>query len=165
MLIFARTIFYQFFFVFVLVSLLFIRYPLYFGPKLMVLHMSYLNHFHPVKFEDAYDTLKSWGRMKAWSLHDSPQDFEIIEDAFAAEEFYWYKYSYTNARGLKVVGIDCFRIRWKPWEYYYEDIETVEMIEEGQKQMLKPTLNSIETDKAFRLMLEAKELHRQKMVT
>ena len=163
MLILARVLFYQCFLTFVLVSLVFINFPVYCGVKAMVLHMSFLNHFYPISFEDAYDNLKDYSRWRAAAIRNYPKDFEIVEDAFAAEEWYWYKCRYTNSRGVVVTEIDSFRVRWKPWEYYYEVPKALETIKKDEIELLKPTLNSIETDKAFKLQWELKEQLRKKI--
>jgi hypothetical protein len=81
-----------------------------------------------------------------------------------AEEWYWVKYSYTDDNGNTKVAIDHVRIRWKPWEYYYED-EAREPVtpEELQKYLKEGTLNSRDTDRAFRLRDEMRDMEKNKI--
>ena len=81
-----------------------------------------------------------------------------------AEEWYWVKYSYTVGKEEKLhINIDKHRIRWKPWEYYFEE-EAMETWTEAQmRQYIKEgTLNSRESDRAFRLMWELRDMEREK---
>ena len=75
----------------------------------------------------------------------------------AAEEWYWCKYSYTDKDGNTKINIDHTRIRWKPWEYYYDDgAREVWSDEEMRKYIKEGSLNSRETDRALRLRDEMK---------
>ena len=38
-----------------------------------------------------------------------------------AEEWYWVKFSYTDRKGNTKTEIKNIRLRWKPWEYYFDD--------------------------------------------
>ena len=75
----------------------------------------------------------------------------------AAEEWYWCKYSYTDKDGNTKINIDHTRIRWKPWEYYYDDEAREVWSEEEMREYIKEgSLNSRETDRAWRLRDEMK---------
>ena len=79
----------------------------------------------------------------------------------AAEEWYWCKYQFTNTKGVVVTDISSLRLRWKTWEYYYALPE--EWTEEEILDYLKNgSVNSNETDKAFRLRHEQLESQRNK---
>ena len=81
-----------------------------------------------------------------------------------AEEWYWVKYSYTDKNGDTKINIDHTRIRWKPWEYYYEDEARVPMTEESMRKYLKEgTLNSRDSDRAFRLRDEMRDMMNNKV--
>ena len=96
--------------------------------------------------------------MKICAFNNYPKNFKVIEEAVAAEEWYWVKYSYTDKYGNKQVAIDHTRIRWKPWEYYYDDEAMVPMTdEEAVKYINEGTLNSRETNRAFRLRDELRQ--------
>ena len=60
--------------------------------------------------------------------------------------------SYTDQNGNRKTKIDHVRIRWKPWEYYYEDEARVPMTDEDLRDYIdNGTLNSRDTNRAFRL--------------
>ena len=86
------------------------------------------------------------------------RDLEIIEEAMLAEEWYWVKFSYTDKNGNTKTDIQHIRVRWKPWEYYFNN-DINPMDEEAMRKYLEEgTLNSRESDRAYRLMHEAKFL-------
>ena len=116
----ARTAFYPVFVLAVLFCAYFIYQPCYCGMKLFVLHKSYSHHFHRVYFDDAYPALRAIAQLQAGMLNRGKEDFRIVDDAFLAEEFYYYKYTYT-IKGVDHIGIESFRMKWKPWEYYYDE--------------------------------------------
>ncbi len=116
----ARTLFYQVFVFMCLCVFSFTAAPGWWGVKAMVAEMSIRNIFFPVSFEEACPKLKQYAEWRMAAIHDYPDDFKVIEHAFLAEEFYWCKYQYKDKKGNKIVEIDHFRVRWKPWEYYYE---------------------------------------------
>jgi hypothetical protein len=156
-----RTFFYQLFLLFVLCSVVFITMPEQVGFRSMTLYMSYINHFHPISFERALPLLKRMGEFRTWAGLGYPEDFKVIDDAMAAEEWYWCKYQYTNSKGIVVTEISSIRLRWKPWEYYY-DLKPAETEESMRDYLENGSLNSRETDRAFRLRREYLELQRNK---
>lgn len=162
-----RTIFYQFFLLFVGVSVGFLMNADYVGWKYPLIHNSIYNIFFPIDFEDegVLDYLYDVGRFKICAFNGYPQDFKVIEEAMMAEEWYWCKYSYTDKEGNTKIKIDHIRIRWKPWEYYYEDEARKSMTkEELRKYINEGSLNSRETDRAFRLQHEMKEQYMRKLI-
>ena len=115
-----RTLFYQAFIIFCLCSFSFTASPGWWGVKAMVTEMSFRNVFFPVSFDEACPKLKEYGEWRMWRIHNCPDEFEVIEHAYLAEEWYWCKFSYKDEKGNKIVEIDHFRVRWKTWENYYE---------------------------------------------
>ena len=153
----TRTLFYQLFLLFVLCSVGFISFPEQAGFRSMTLYMSYLNHFYQMSFERALPMLKRMGEFRTWASVGYPKDFKVLEDAMAAEEWYWCKYQYTNRQGNVVTEISSMRIRWKTWEYYYQ-LEDEWSEEEMRDYIENGSLNSRETDKAWRLRDERKRM-------
>jgi hypothetical protein len=160
-----RTLFYQFFILFVGISIGFILNAEYVGWKYPSMVASVRNTFFAIDFEDegVLQWLYNTGRFKICAFNGYPQDFTVIEEAMCAEEWYWCKYSYTDKNGDTKINIDHTRIRWKPWEYYYED-EAREPTtpEELRKYLKEGTLNSRDTDRAFRLRDEMRDMERSK---
>ena len=162
----CRTLFYQFFLLFVGLSVGFLLNVEYVGWKYPIVHNSIYNTFFPIDFEDegVLEYLYNQGQFKIWSFNNHPQDFEVIEEAMMAEEWYWVKYSYTDKKGKTRVAIDHTRIRWKPWEYYYDDEAMTPMTdEEMRKYMIEGDLNSQESNRAFRLRDEMRDMERSKL--
>jgi len=150
----CRTVFYQFFLLFVGLSVGFILNVEYVGWKYPIIHNSIYNTFYPVDFEDegVLQGLYNLGEFKICAFNSYPKDFKVIEEAMMSEEWYWCKYSYTDKNGEKSIAIDHTRIRWKPWEYYYEDEAMVPMTNEDIIDYIENgTLNSNETNRAFKL--------------
>lgn len=159
-----RTLFYQFLILFAGLSLGFIINSEYIGYKSHILSKSLNNVFSPVRFDETVlKNLKNWGAFKLWAEHEYAEDFKIIEDAMMAEEWYWAKFSYKNKQNKTVIDIQSTRIRWKTWEQYY-DLEMP--TEEDLKDYIKNgTLNSNETEKAFKLRNEKMAMERDKIKT
>ncbi len=158
----TRTLFYQLFLLFVLCSVGFISFPEQVGFRSMTLYMSYLNHFHQMGFERALPMLKRMGEFRTWAGLGYPKDFKVLEDAMAAEEWYWCKYQYTNRQGNFVTEISSMRIRWKTWEYYYQ-LEDEWSEEEMRDYLENGSLNSRETDKAWKLRDELQKMSQEKI--
>ena len=138
----------------------------YLGWKYPVVRTSIYNTFFPVDFEDegVLEWLYNTGRMKIYAFNSYPQDFKVIEEAMAAEEWYWVKFSYTDENGDRKTKIDHIRVRWKPWEYYYEDeAREVWSEEEMRKYIKEGSLNSRETDRAWKLRDEMLATERSKV--
>ena len=149
-----RTLFYQFLLLFIGASIGFITNAEWVGWKFPVVEKSISNVFFPIDFEDegVLQWLYGHGRLKIFGVMSKYQDIEIIEEAMAAEEWYWVKFSYTDQNGNRKTKIDHVRIRWKPWEYYYEDEARVPMTDEDLRDYIdNGTLNSRDTNRAFRL--------------
>jgi len=149
----CRTLFYQYLLLVVGFTVGFYFNAEWVGLKGTILKQSFKNIFYPVKFnEDVLSNLKSWGAFKLWGFRSYPNNFQIIEDAVLAEEWYWAKFSYTDERGNKRTEIDSVRLRWKPWEYYFEDNRPTQA--ELQDYIENGNLNSNESEKAYRLQRE-----------
>lgn len=148
-----RILFYQFFLLFIGLSIGFIINAEYIGYKSLVVSRSVDNIFFPKEYdEELIKSLKSWGSYKLWILYDHPQEFTIIEEAILAEEWYWAKFSYKDSKNKIVEVIDSTRLRWKSWEYYYDnDTPTQEELNEYIKN---GDLNSQESDRALKLRRE-----------
>ena len=162
----CRTLFYQFFLLFVGISIGFIVNAEWVGWKYPVVQTSFYNTFYPIDFEDegVIKWLYGQGRLKIFGVMGKYQDVEIIEEAMAAEEWYWVKFSYRDENGDRKTKIEHTRIRWKPWEYYYEDEARVPMTEEEiQKYLKEGSLNSRDTDRAFRLKDEMRAMENSKI--
>jgi len=162
----CRTLFYQFFLLFVGLSVGFLLNVEYIGWKYPVVHNSIYNTFFPIDFEDegVLKWLYNQGQFKICAFNGYPKDFKVIEEAMCAEEWYWVKYSYTDNNGNTGIAIDNVRIRWKPWEYYYEDEAMTPWDIEKIKEYIKEgSLNSRETDRAFKLRDEMRDMERSKL--
>lgn len=161
----CRTLFYQFFLLFVGLSVGFLLNYEYIGWKYPIVHSSIYNTFFPIDFEDegVLEWLYNQGQYKIFAFNNYPKDFKIIEQAMCAEEWYWCKYSYTDKNGNTQIAIDHIRIRWKPWEYYYEDEAFDPWSEEEMRKYIEEgSLNSRETDRAFRLRDEMRVIERSR---
>lgn len=148
----ARTLFYQFFLIFIGISIGFICNAEWIGWKSNLITRSYTNIFHPVEFDEKIcQNVKNWGATRIWAELGEPKDFEVLEDAVAAEEFYIGKFKYTDViTGDIKIEILSHRVRWKPWEYYWDDPKPATE-EEIWDYIENGTLNSEETDRALRL--------------
>ena len=154
-----RTLFYQFLLLFTGVSIGFIFNAEYIGWKFPIVERSINNTFFPIDFNDegVLEWLYSQGRLKVFGVMGKYQDIEVIEEAMAAEEWYWVKFSYTDQNGERKTKIDHIRVRWKPWEYYYEDEARIPWDADDMIDYLENgSLNSRDTDRAWRLRDEYK---------
>ena len=161
----CRTLFYQFLLLFVGISIGFIVNAEWVGWKYPIVQNSFYNTFYPIDFEDegVLEFLYGRGRLKVFGVMGAYRDVEIIEEAMAAEEWYWVKFSYRDENGDRKTKIEHTRIRWKPWEYYYEDEAREPVTEEEMRKYLKEgSLNSRDTDRAFRLRDEMKDMENSK---
>lgn len=124
--IFLRTIFYQFFLLWVGASLGFILNAEYIGWKSVIVERSLQNIFCPVPYDDRVKQIILCFGMARLEQHvlrpdlTLPPDFEILEDDVIWEEFYIARYRYRDAQNQLVEKVYKTRVRWKPWEYYYE---------------------------------------------
>lgn len=161
----ARTLFYQMFLLFIGISIGFICNAEWVGWKSCLVERSVKNIFFPIEFNDnTCQAVKNWGQLKLWGLYKQPANFKILEDGLLGEEFYVAKISYTDENGRTVEKIDSVRVRWKTWEYYYTDPEPWD-IEDIEDYIENGTLNSHESDKAFKLYQEKQLQERAKIKT
>jgi hypothetical protein len=161
----ARTIFYQLLVLFAGISIGFITNADWVGWKYPIVTNSFYNTFFPVEFEDegVLESLYKIGQFKICAFNNYPKDFKIIEEAMCAEEWYWCKYSYEDERGNTVEAIDHTRIRWKPWEYYYNNNIDPVSEEELKDYIENGDLNSRETGRAFKLLNEYKQKYMRRL--
>lgn len=160
-----RTLFYQFFLLFVGLTIGFLCNTDYIGWKTNLISQSFNNIFFPVKFDaDVCNNLKNWGRFKLYVRNNTPKNFDVIDEAMLGEEIYVLKYSYTDNKGKKQIDIDSIRLRWKPWEYYYE-LEPAWTDEQAIEYLEKGTLNSRESQRALELLHEKGVMVRQQKQT
>ena len=156
-----RTLFYQFLVLFVGISIGFICNAEWVGWKSEIVSRSVANIFFPLSFNaDTCQSIKNWGKFKIYSLHGCPEGFTIVEDGLMGEEWYICKFQYTDSENKTREKIESVRIRWKTWEYYYED-PTPETEESLREYWKNGDLNSKETDKAFRLYDEKKKREKE----
>lgn len=151
-----RTIFYQIFILFIGISIGFITNAEWVGWKSNIIKKSFNNIFFPLEFnEQTCQNIKNLGAMKLWAMNGQPKNFEILEDGLLGEEFYIAKIKFKDDKEKFVEKIESTRVRWKTWEYYYTDPEpwTQEEIKDYHEN---GTLNSKESDKAYKLMEEKK---------
>ncbi len=156
----CRTLLYQFVLLFIGASVGFILNAEYVGWKYPVISNSWTNIFNPIRFEDpgVKQALYANGQFKLWALNNYPKNFKVIEEAMSAEEWYWCKYSYTENEETKI-NIDRTRLRWKPWEYYFDDGNLKPVTEEEMRDyMINGSENSRDTDRAFRLRDEWRQM-------
>lgn len=160
-----RTIFYQFFILFIGIFIGFITNAEWVGWKSELVNKSVKNIFFPTEFDKkTLEQIKNWGRFRIWAFNDRPENFTIIEDGLLAEEFYIVKFTYTDNKGNVIEKIDTTRVRWKTWEYYYPDPSPWKE-EEVHDYIENGTLNSDESDKALKLYRELQRRNKEKDFT
>lgn len=156
-----RTIFYQFFILFIGISIGFITNAEWVGWKSELVNKSVKNIFFPTEFDEkTLEQIKNWGRFRIWAFNDRPEDFTVIEDGLLAQEFYIIKFTYKDSKGNQIEKIDTTRVRWKTWEYYYPDPSPWKE-EDVQDYMKNGTLNSDESDRALKLYRELKQRNKE----
>jgi hypothetical protein len=86
---------------------------------------SFNNIFNPVaKYNKNIENyVKKLGALRFVADHGFPANFKILEEEVIDEEFYVAKFKFTDKDGKIVEIKDSVRIRWRPWEYYYQDID------------------------------------------
>lgn len=160
-----RTLFYQYFLVFIGISIGFIANAEWVGWKTNLVEKSFYNIFYPIKFDEPQcKKIKNWGAYRIFAFSGYPEGFKIIEDGLLGEEFYVAKFQYINENGDVVQKIDSTRVSWKTWEYYWTD-PTPSTEEEINKYLNEGTLNSKESDKALKLYNELKKQNASKVLT
>ncbi len=124
--IFLRTLFYQFFLLFVGGALGFIANAEYIGWKSVILERSFYNIFYPVRYDqDVEQAVVDLGRQRlCLALNGHPMEdagLTILDEWVWNEEVYIAKYRWQSPDKKDTRAGDYqTRIRWKPWEYYYE---------------------------------------------
>lgn len=145
----ARTLFYQFFLIFVGLSVGFILNAEWVGIKSLIIQRSVNNIFFPIEYDEHMERwVKGWGAFKVYMDKNQPQEFEIIDEhVYANEEYYWCRFKYKDKKGTIKIDEGVSRVRWKTWEYYYESEEILdtpekvrESIEKGKEQTEKRKL-------------------------
>lgn len=121
-----RTLFYQFLILFVGVSVGFIANAEYVGWKSAIVAKSYRHIFFPVQFDDRVEAfVQELGRMRlSQQLTGHPfGDLSdvIVDERVWGEEYYDALYKDPTKAGQEdEIQLFSTRVRWKPWEYYYE---------------------------------------------
>lgn len=131
----CRTLFYQFFGLFVGLSIGFILSPEWVGNKQVLVERSIKNIFFPLKYNEQLEkAVKGYGAYKVYVSNGYPKEFEIIDECvYYNEEFYWCKYKYVDNKGNIKLAEDITRVRWKTWEYNYDYqiIDTPDKVKES----------------------------------
>lgn len=130
----CRTLFYQFFALFVGISVGFIINPEWAGIKGLIINKSIHNIFFPIEYDENMERLvKGWGAYAIYIKNNTPNDFEIIDEhVFANEEFYWCRFKYRDKQNKLMFAEDTHRVRWKTWEYYYQDSGIINDTQEAE---------------------------------
>ena len=120
-----RSVFYPWFILFIGFALGFIINAEWCGIKMMIMERSFNNIFNPVaKYNKNIENyIKKLGALRFVADHGFPANFKILEEEVIDEEFYVAKFKFTDKDGKIVEIKDSVRIRWRPWEYYYQDID------------------------------------------
>lgn len=157
-----RTLFYQFLLVFIGISIGFIANAEWVGYKSCMVERSIKNIFFPIEYNDeTCQKIKNWGAFKIYSFNNYPNNFKIIEEGLLGEEFYIAKFEYVDHLGKKQQKIQNTRVRWKTWEYYYEEVNT-QSNEDFLEYLANGDLNSRESEKAIVLFNEMKAQKKEK---
>ena len=119
-----RTLFYQYFILFVGIAAGFIANAEYVGWKSVIAVRSFNNIFYPIKYDENVEKFViGLGRARlATTLFGHPYvDLTdiITEERVWGEEYYDALYRVPDAEE-ETIELYQTRVRWKPWEYYYE---------------------------------------------
>jgi len=118
-----RTLFYQYFLLFVGVSIGFIANAEYVGWKSIIVERSFRNIFFPIKYDEKVEQFViNFGRMRLSMLlfgHPGGDLTGILTDERVWGEEY-YDALYKDPNNDDKIEFYQTRVRWKPWEYYYE---------------------------------------------
>lgn len=121
-----RSIFYQWFILFIGISIGFLCNYEWVGHKYAIVERSISNIFYPIEYTaEVENFVKERGKLMIWSLLDCPKDFEVLDDLVKGQEFYWAVVKYKDKNGNEKKSIENVRVRWKTWEYYYKIDEPV----------------------------------------
>lgn len=61
------------------------------------------------------------GKSRLWVQLDDPKGLTFYNSKMVGEEWFETDYSYVNKDSKIIEGHYKTRIKWKPWEYYYEN--------------------------------------------
>lgn len=127
----ARTLFYQYFLLFVGISIGFIANAEWVGYKSAVISRSVSNIFFPITFTpEMEENLKQLGATRIWLERGSPDEFQVLGDVvYANDEFYYCRFSYRDKNGELVFDDDIVRMRWKTWEYNFNNPTVLDPID------------------------------------
>lgn len=148
-----RTLFYQFFLIFVGLSLGFIFHSEWVGKKSIIVERSVKNIFYPIEYDERLErVIKEWGSYNVFMLKECPKEFEVLDENVYNEEWYWCRYKYRDHKGKIRFDEGTARIRWKTWEYYYEPdvlLDTPERIKvQIEEDKLDTQRRKAETERA-----------------
>ena len=121
-----RSVFYPFFVLFVGITIGFIANAEWSGRKYIMIEKSINNIFFPVnKYnKNVEEYVRYIGGLKLMSNHDYPKYFIILDDTIIDEEFYTAIVKFTDIEtGELIEKREGVRVRWRPWEYYYQEEE------------------------------------------
>lgn len=120
-----RTLFYQFFLLFVGGAVGFILNAEYIGWKSIIIERSIQNIFFPIPYSpEVEQLLRRIGFQRLCThINGDPRDatgITIIDELIWNEEVYIALYEHTDTQGKTTKHEYSTRLRWKSWEYYYE---------------------------------------------
>lgn len=116
----VRTVFYQFFLIFIGLVVGFIAAPSYWGNKAPIIERSVRNIFFPLEYnQNVEQHVMEFGKYRLWVELDCPPNLTCFNSKVINEEWYETDYSYEDADKNIVEGKYRTRIRWQPWEFYY----------------------------------------------
>lgn len=118
-----RTLFYQFFLLYIGISVGFIANAEYIGWKSAIVSKSVQHIFFPIKYDQQVENfVLNMGRMRlATKLFGSP--FADLTGVISDERVWgeeYYDALYHDPENNDEIELYQTRVRWKPWEYYYE---------------------------------------------
>lgn len=118
-----RTIFYQFFLLLVGLAIGFIGNAEWVGFKSSVIKRSIKNIFFPIEFTPNMEAgMKILLSERMRIKEGYPEEFEVLSIAVVAnDEFCWISYKYRDQNGELVFKEEFERMRWKTWEYNYDE--------------------------------------------
>ena len=158
----ARTLFYQFFLLFIGISIGFILNSEWCGYKSCVVQKSIKNIFFPIKFTTKMEAgMKIMLAERMRIKENYPADFEVLSSVVVAnDEFCWIAYKYRDQDGKLVFKDEVERMRWKTWEYNFDEesvLNPIDTQEEWQalnqrlsdwQEKIKDAINLAEKRKA-----------------
>jgi hypothetical protein len=118
-----RTIFYQYFLLFVGLAVGFIGNAEWVGFKSCLVERSIKNIFFPIKFTPKMESGMKFMLAERMRIKEGyPAEFEVLSSVIVAnDEFCWIAYKYRDQDGKLVFKDDVERMRWKTWEYNYDE--------------------------------------------